>query len=344
MDRGESWTRREFLRRTAQAAALLGLAGRAFPARASAIGPVPGTEGFHWRSVSVRHVAELRDWMDKLDHEGRLSADKTWRGIIGSFQYALPPGMADTGSLVVMSLPLANAAITFRIAGRSRRVWVPSGYADDGRGLDDFRGLLYAAGIAAADDDLPRARLPLKQLAVRSGLAAYGRNNIAYVEGFGSFHQLLAFYCRRPLEDHWGPLRMLPECKGCSVCLRECPTGAIRRQDFVIDPARCLTLYNELPAPIPSWVPATAHNALVGCLKCQFRCPANEEVQARTVDLGEVPEGETAALLAGRIDGSLERVLKKRLSRISGGDDLAYIARNLKLLLAGAGPEPGPRP
>lgn len=344
MQREGSWTRREFLRRTAPLAALLGLAGRAFPARASAIGPVPGTDGFRWRSVSARRVGELRDWMDKLDREGRLSADKTWRGYIGSFQYAPPPGMQDACSLVIMSVPLANAAITFRVSGRRRQVWVPSGYADDGRGLDDFRGLLYAAGIVAGDEDLPRARLPLKQLAVRSGLAAYGRNNIAYVDGFGSFHQLVAFYSRRPLEDHWGALRMLPECKGCTVCLRECPTGAIRSQDFVIDPARCLTLFNELPAPMPAWVPATAHNALVGCLKCQLRCPANEAVKARTLDLGEVPEAETAALLSGRISAPLAQTLKKRLSRISGGEDLSYISRNLKLVLGAAGPELGTRP
>ncbi len=344
MDREGHWTRREFLRRTAQVTAFLGLAGRSFPARASGVGPVPGADGFRWRSVSVRHLPELRGWMDKLDREGRLSADKTWRGYIGSFQYSPPPGMPAARSLVVMSVPLANAVITFQGSGRRQRVWVPSGYADDGRGLDDFRGMLYAAGIVGNDDDLPRARLPLKQLAVRSGLAAYGRNNITYVDGYGSFHQLLAFYCRRPLEDHWGALRMLPECKGCSVCLRECPTGAIRSQDFVIDPARCLTLYNELPAPMPDWVPATAHNALVGCLKCQLRCPANEEVKARTVDLGEVPEAETAALLSGRLDEPLAQALQKRLSRISGSEDLAYIARNLKLVLGAAGPKPGPRP
>jgi epoxyqueuosine reductase len=343
MERGGSWTRREFLRRSARAAALLGLAGRAFPARASGVGPVPGTDGFRWRSVSVRRLPELRDWMDKLDRDGRLSADKTWRGYIGSFQYSPPPAMSAAGSLVVMSVPLGNAVITFRGSGRRQRVWVPSGYAGDGRGLDDFRGMLYAAGIVSADDDLPRARLPLKQLAVRSGLAAYGRNNIAYVDGFGSFHQLVAFYCQRPLEDHWRELRLLPECRGCAVCLRECPTGAIRSQDFVIDPARCLTLYNELPAPMPSWVPATAHNALVGCLKCQLRCPANEDVRTRTVDLGEVPEAETAALLSGRIDAPMALALKKRLARISGGEDLAYIARNLKLVLGASAPEPGTR-
>jgi epoxyqueuosine reductase len=32
----------------------------------------------------------------------------------------------------------------------------------------------------------------LKRLAVRSGLARYGRNNVTYVEGMGSFLELSA--------------------------------------------------------------------------------------------------------------------------------------------------------
>jgi epoxyqueuosine reductase len=36
--------------------------------------------------------------------------------------------------------------------------------------------------------------LPLKSLAVRSGLAAYGRNNVCYVPGMGSFLELVGLY------------------------------------------------------------------------------------------------------------------------------------------------------
>jgi hypothetical protein len=56
--------------------------------------------------------------------------------------------------------------------------------------------------------------------------------------------------------------------------------------------------------------------------------------------LGEVPEAETAALLSGKPDAPVEQSLKERFRRISGGEDLPYIARNLRLVLeASAGAE-----
>jgi hypothetical protein len=59
-----------------------------------------------------------------------------------------------------------------------------------------------------------------------------------------------------------------------------------------------------------------------------------------------VPEAETAALLSGRIDARTGAALKTRFRSIGGGDDLAYIARNLKLVLGAeaGGSRPRNRP
>jgi epoxyqueuosine reductase len=288
---------------------------------------------FRSRSVALRHLPEMQEWMAKLDWAGRLSQDKTWRGYIGAFQYGPPPALKRARSLIIMATPLRISRIVFQPGGKRLTVLIPSGYVDDGNTLADYQNMLYAGGIVPSGSRLEPAKLPLKQLAVRSGLATYGRNNITYVDGYGSFHQLLAFYSEHALEDHWRPLQLLRECKGCSICLQACPTGAIRRNDFVIDPARCLTLFNELPAPLPAWIPPAAHNALVGCLQCQLTCPGDEEVIQDQWDLGEVSEAETAALLSGTPDAISERALKGKFRKIGGGDDLPYIARNLKLVL-----------
>ena len=292
---------------------------------------------FQFRSVAVERIAELKGWMDQLDQAGKLTANKTWRRYIASFQYAPPPALASARSLIVMSTPLKNARIVFNVAGKRHPVLIPSGYADDGLKLADYHAMLYQSGIVPEGSKLERARLPLKQLAVRSGLAAYGKNNITYVDGYGSYHQLLAFYSEHPLEDHWGRLKTLRLCKGCSICIKECPGRAIRESSFVIDPEKCITLYNELPDPLPDWIPAKAHNALVGCLKCQYACPGNDGLQSDFWDLGDVDEAETSALLSGKIDTKMERALKVKLQRIGGGDDLPYIARNLTLVLKAQG-------
>jgi epoxyqueuosine reductase len=328
-------TRREFLKQAGCLGAMMCLAaGRLFSLRKANLTMEPEVgSAFQYRTVSVEHIPELKAWMDKLDKAGRLSANKTWRNYVGSFQYAAPKTLANARSLIVMSTPLRIAKIIFTIAGQKHTVLIPSGYVDDGCKLADYQNLLFNKGIVEKGRKLELAKLPLKQLAVRSGLAEYGKNNITFVDGYGSYHQLLAFYSEQRLEDHWGRLKMLRLCKGCSICMKECPTRAIRENDFVIDPAKCISLYNELPDPMPDWIPASAHNALIGCLKCQYTCPGDEDLKNNIWDLGEVSEAETALLLEGRTDAETERTLRAKLKRVGGGDNLPYIARNLKLVL-----------
>jgi epoxyqueuosine reductase len=332
-EKQEPQSRREFLKQAGCMGALMCLAAdRLFSLKKEnlAMNPDAGS-AFRYSTVSVRHIPELKAWMDKLDKAGRLSNNKTWRSYVGSFQYAGPKTLANARSLIVMSTPLKISKIVFNNAGQKHTVMIPAGYVDDGLRMADYQNMLFNSGIVTKGSTLELARLPLKQLAVRSGLAEYGKNNITFVEGYGSFHQLLAFYSEQRLEDHWGQLKMLRLCKGCSICLKECPTKAIRENDFIIDPAKCITLYNELPDPLPEWIPASAHNALIGCLKCQYPCPGDEDVIKDFWDLGEVNEAETALLLEGRTDPETERSLRDKIKRF--GDNLPYIARNLKLLL-----------
>lgn len=337
--RSTAASRREFLKQAGRLGALIGLAStRLFPLRKASLAMVPETgPACRSRSVSIRRLPEMQEWMARLDRDGRLSADPTWRRYIGSFQYAPPAALANARSLVIMAAPLNVARIAFHSGEKKRDILIPCGYVEDGHSLDDLRDMLYREGIVAAEYRLERARLPLKQLAVRSGLAAYGRNNITYIDGFGSFHQLQAFYTDQALEDHWGKMQLFRPCKGCRICLDACPTGAIRSSDFIIDPARCITLYNEYPDPLPAWIPASAHNALVGCLRCQLTCPGNEERVGQTWDLGEVSEADTTALLDGHPDAKTRQALLEKFKRINGGGDLAYIARNLKLVLDAPG-------
>lgn len=52
--------------------------------------------------------------------------------------------------------------------------------------------------------------LPLKSLAAHSGLAVYGRNNICYVPGMGSFLELVGLYSDLPCsEDTWQEARTI---------------------------------------------------------------------------------------------------------------------------------------
>lgn len=69
------------------------------------------------------------------------------------------------------------------------------------------------------------APLPQKLLAARSGLARYGKNNIAYVPKFGSHHILVSYYSSLPcVEETWTEPLMLDACRRCTA-RRFSPSG-----------------------------------------------------------------------------------------------------------------------
>ena len=114
--------------------------------------------------------------------------------------------------------------------------------------------VLESGGYRAA-----KAVLPKKLLAVRSGLAAYGKNNITYVPGMGSFHGLVAVFSDLPApEGTWRDAEMMEACHKCAACRRHCPTGAIDADRFLLRAERCLTFHNEKPVdvPFPGWIDA----------------------------------------------------------------------------------------
>ena len=141
-----------------------------------------------------------------------------------------------------------------------------------------MRSVLGPAGYKVA-----RARIPVKLLAVRTGLAQYGRNNIAYVRNLGSFVRLDAFCTDAPLhvEDYKskGSWR-LSSCPPCRNCHHVCPTGCIPYDGKVIDAERCLTYLNEHEGEWPEWLDPRGHNSLVGCMLCQEMCPVDRVLPA----------------------------------------------------------------
>jgi epoxyqueuosine reductase len=287
------------------------------------------------RTVSVGHVQELRDWLEKLRREGLFGQNEVWRRYINNFVFEPDKILPGARSLIILSIPLQIAAVTFYEENRRIQVLIPTGYVDD-LISDDLIGARVRRDIVR--DHAKRLKinpkLPLKTLAVKSGLAQYGKNNISFVEGYGSFHRLVGIYTDQVLEDNWVPLKMMRACKGCSICVEACPTKCIREEPFVIDVDRCITLYNELTDPLPEWIDPKAHNALVGCLKCQYGCPANTEAIRRIEHLADINAKETELILRQGKDKRLHESIIRKLKRFPAAEDLAYLSRNLSLVLA----------
>jgi len=307
----------------------------------SAADPTPAELEYKFRTVSAGHLDELKTMYETLRRGGRLSQNKTYLGYLHDFQFAPPPELPNARSVVIAATPWKLHSVSLRLDGRIYVILIPGGYFYY---IND--PFIAALKQRIAHDVIgdPGAKLvlgnpPLKATAVRSGLAEYGRNNVAYVEEYGSFHVLWAFFTERELPDQWNrPFRMMRFCKGCSICLHACTTRAITESNFMLNATRCVTLYNEMKDPIPDFIDSKVHNALIGCLKCQATCPANLELARNLEPSADLTEEETRLLVSGQHNPKIEAAISEKFKPLGSfyAEDLAYLSRNLKLVLANA--------
>jgi len=291
-------------------------------------------EGMFASVVSIEHLDELGSEVRSLHDDGRLN-DTFYRDYAKPFfTPELPKRFPRAKSIIILAIPQPMLRVTFLWNGEEVKCNVPPTYSDYYRSYRSGKRLL-ADALGKESSRLVKAVLPLKLLAVRSGLAMYGRNNITYLPGRGSFHRLMAFYSDydSPV-DNWQEKRALPECAKCTACMKACPTGAIRKGRFLINAERCLSYVNEKDSkhPFPKWVPKSAHNSIVGCMRCQAACPYDRDVIGWCVERGRFSEEETAYLLKGRFSGSKAAKIEKKLKRF--GLDLSIFPRNLEVLIA----------
>ena len=289
--------------------------------------------GWTARVVAAERLEELRRRVAGTLASGELPGE-TAGHLASEVAFAVPAELPAVRSVVVgaTARPLTRATLT--VDGEPHEAVVPphyAGYYTVPRGLTKALGnALAPTGHAAAGFEPP-----LKTLAACSGLARYGRNNIAYVPGLGSY--LLLAACATdappPLDASWNEPVLLDRCERCSACQRACPSEAIRADRFLLQTDRCLTMVNEDEAPFPDWVDPAWHHCVVGCLRCQQACPENATVDLRVAPAEVFDAAETAAILAGTPDGEYAPETREKLQRCGLDYSPALIARNLRALI-----------
>ena len=249
--------------------------------------------GFHAAFLPYNRIETIAKTYEELaGKNGNLTFLKN---TASHFQKNQPPDIPFRPlSFLIIAYPSDPGQIILHVNGKSAAIPIPPTYLDnpaDHRRIDEILESA-AKGCQTAHSK----GISQKMLAVLSGLGRYGRNNVFYVNGLGSFFNLKAFYTDIRCDDVSYPLRFLDECENCGLCRKNCPTGAIGGFP-VIDASKCLTLYNENKDPIPDWILPDAHHALIGCLRCQEICPQNKK-QKRTIHTLELDEAESKALLS----------------------------------------------
>jgi len=290
--------------------------------------------GYQGRIVSIKHLHDLR-WEIESQYRQGLFDEEFYRERLTGFEFGLPDSLPEARSLIVVAVPQPQVRVTFTWKGKTLPLIVPPTYLH-WRKADEQVERLLGQILAPQGYQVAQAALPKKLLAVHSGLGAYGRNNVCYVDGMGSFHRLVALYSDFPCqEDNWSELRMLESCRNCSACLHSCPTAAITSERFMLRAERCITFHNEKPGDVsfPTWLDPSWHSCLVGCLHCQRVCPQNRDFLQWVEGGPEFSQQETALLLEGVPLDQLPTATVEKLKQFDMIDLLDVLPRNLGVFL-----------
>jgi epoxyqueuosine reductase len=289
--------------------------------------------GFKGVVVSTGHLSEVRDLYNGLLEEGGLDKDfyeEVVRRYGLNWDFDPPAKLPKARSIIVTAAQQPKISMEFQYKGRKFYGIIPPTYVydTDATVLGIISNFLNDHKYKVCD-----ALLPTKLIAVRSGLAAYGKNNITYIEGWGSYFRLKAYFSDMPCaDDSWQESVAMEQCGKCSACVKKCPTGAISEDRFLIDAGRCLTFFNEGQEEFPKWVEPDWHNCLIGCMICQDVCPANKEHTNWLMPGAEFSEEETGMILGGFAQDCLPAETSEKLRKVSMLDSYPLLKRNLRAL------------
>lgn len=286
--------------------------------------------GYRGAVLPIEHVAQLKHEIEERLRQREIDTG-LYERYLTYFKFDVTTKVPGTRSIIMSAAPQPQRKVTFYFEGQAYSVIIPPTYYAD---TDDQVKEIIEDIVNANGYELHRAALPLKLLAVYTGMAKYGKNNITYVEGLGSFVRLKAFLSDMPANgSDWSQPQVMRECDDCKACVNACPTGAIVPDRFPIHAERCITFFNEGPEEFPEWIDTAWHNSLVGCMKCQLVCPVNKPFTS-WVERGEdFDEAETELILNRVPVDRMPPETVRKLNRSYMADYLDVLPRNLRALL-----------
>ncbi len=282
---------------------------------------------FYYSTIGSQHIPKLLLNINKKVASKEISP-ALFNQYLKHFDTSVPDSFPSASHVIIIAIPQYPIDVRFNWKGQAISLPVPPTYnhrvdATVESIFDDYlteNGFIYK-----------KANLPLKLLATHSGLSQYGRSNISFIEGLGSYYRLSAYYTDYPdFQDNWGEPSVLKLCKTCRLCQKKCPTNAISSDQFLIKAHQCLTFLNESKDDLPGWVKPSAHNSIMGCMICQKHCPLNKNLNAKIDFLCKFNEDETHAII-NKPNGKFFKETMVKLKKICMEDDIEIISRNIKL-------------
>lgn len=301
--------------------------------------------GYRVAFGAVTLLETVRDWMEQIRSRSGLDPDFE-RHYLKGFKYLDGLGIQRPTALVMVAVPRPAHVLRFETGEGPGRAIFPPTYGDYRLIFDCVRDDAREA-VGGDRHRIEWFKAPLKSLAVLTGLGEYGRNNVVYVPGLGSYVQLVGLITDMPL-DVEAPAaapdvrrRLMSRCADCRACLSACPTGAIGEDRILLRAERCYTLASELPGALPPDRLPPSPDCLIGCLKCQTACPANRGRLRFEEAPFSLTREETAFLLGDPPeDAPGWGPIREKFGRLHLTEDVPVQARNFRRLVSLSRPGP----
>ncbi|MGB7296871.1 MAG: 4Fe-4S double cluster binding domain-containing protein [Candidatus Aminicenantales bacterium] len=293
-------------------------------------------KGYRVAAGGVAELEEVRTTLRKRRDEGEIAAD-FFRENLDVFTYLDGCSLKNPKSILIVAVPLPAHILSFSVAGKTVETILPPTYVRYRRIFEEVRDDLGAA-LADLGCRVELLNAPLKALGNRLGLLSHGRNNIGYIEGLGSYFQLVGLVSDKRIDERCLSPRavekLLPRCRDCRLCAKACPTGAIDRERILIHAEKCYTLFSESPKPIPEGLKLPSPKCLIGCLRCQQVCPENKGLLRHEKAAVSFDSDETAAFLG--LSGESRRIVDRvqtKFHKLGLTEGIPVFARNLEFML-----------
>jgi len=285
----------------------------------------------------VSLLEDVRNSLEKRRRSGEIDAG-FFRENLEAFTYLEGISLRNPCSIIIVAVPKPAFILTFTVGGKKVETILPPTYVRYRKTFAEVRDDLGEA-LSGAGFRVELLNAPLKALANRLGLVSYGRTNVGYIEGLGSFFQLVGLVSDMPFAEKDMPSpreeTLLSKCLKCRICAAACPTGAIEEGRVLLHGEKCYTLFSESPNPIPEDIKPPSPDCLIGCLRCQELCPENKGLLRREQAAVSFDEEESEAFLGIKraADGPAFDRAQAKFRELGLSEGLPAFRRNLGRLL-----------
>jgi epoxyqueuosine reductase len=288
-------------------------------------------EGYRSSFVSTKHLHSVQSELARHREQGTNVGIVHGRRLSQLYDFNPPRSIPNANSLIVTAARQPKFEVRFHLGGKTYPAIIPPTYYLD---AEDKAPVIISSVLSNHGFKMATAAVPVQALAIHSGLVSFGKNNVTFIDGWGSYFRLRAFFSDLPcLMDDWQEPDLFESCEDCDACVNGCPNNAIVEDRFAFREDRCLSYLNEGDTPFPSWVDPSSHNCLIGCMRCQDACPANKNLVDWVIPGAEFLEDETTMIVMNVPIDDLPRKTLEKLKTIHMLDDYNVLGRNIRALM-----------